>query len=121
MAPCTVQALLFFPFCRAFTNVILYDTDGDPATTNDQIVIDGFLSFSPTFTYRLLVDGSSVEDFYFAQSTSVQSELTVTSRVSLVVQPPEIELLPAPIPLGVYPIPGTPIVLTPALQIYVGG
>jgi hypothetical protein len=102
------------------SNVILYDQDGNPDTTGDQIVVNGFLSFSPTYVYRLLVEGFTVEDFYFTQTMSVQSALSVTSKLSLVVQPPEIEILLAPIPLGVYPIPGTPIVLTPNLQIYAG-
>jgi formylglycine-generating enzyme required for sulfatase activity len=101
-------------------NVILFDDDGNPGTTTDQIVVNGFLSFSPTYVYRLLVRGVNVEDFYFTQTMSMTSELSVTSRVSLVVQPPEFEILPAPIPLGAYPIPGTLIVLTPFLQIYAG-
>lgn len=103
------------------SNVILYDQDGDTNTIADQIVLNGFLSFSPTYAYRLFVDNFTVEDFYFTQTMSAYSELTVTSRISLVIQPPEINLLPPPpLILGIFPIPGTPIVLTPSLQLVAG-
>ncbi len=100
-------------------SVVLYDEDGDEETTDDQIVADGSLSFSPSYSFRLLIDGFSVEEVYFSQTMSVQSELTVSSTISYDIEPPEYPVTP-PIPLAAFPIPGLPVVITPVLQILAG-
>jgi formylglycine-generating enzyme required for sulfatase activity len=101
-------------------SAVLYDQDGNLDTTGDQIVADGYLNFSPTYIFRLKVTGYHVDEIYFSHTESVQTGLTVTSKISLVVPITEMPLSPVPIVLGAFPIPGLPLVVTPVLQVMTG-
>ena len=101
-------------------NAVLFDEDNDLSTTDDQVVANGSLVFSPNYEFRLKVVNFSVEEVYFSQTMSVQTGLTVSSKISLTIPITETSLLPSPIPLGAFPIPGLPLVVTPVLDIIMG-
>ncbi len=100
-------------------NVVLYDQDNDPATTNDQVLANGRLIFSPVYEFRLQITDSNITEIYFGQETSVQTELSISSTLSSTITPPEYPIT-APIQLASYEIPGFPLVVTPILQIFAG-
>ena len=100
-------------------NAVLFDEDNNLSTTDDQVVANGSLVFSPNFIFRLKVVGFSVEEIYFSQTMSVQSGLTVSSKISLTIPIHEVPLT-LPYYLPPIPIPGLPLVVTPVLQIMTG-
>ena len=100
-------------------NAVLYDKDNDLSTTDDQVVADGQLVFSPNYNFRLKVANFKVKEIYFSQTYSFQTGLTVSSKLSLTIPAYEKPLTPS-FPLAAFPIPGLPLVVTPKLQIWTG-
>jgi len=107
---------------RAFNvsmdNVILYDEDGNEATTNDQIRASGSISFEPVFSFDVEIGG-----FHIRHLTS---EITMTNTSSLKTISEVSKSIEKKIPIAVYyftPIPIStlpPIVITPEITLNVG-
>ncbi len=105
-------------FLFELNSVVLYDEDGNHATIEDQIIANGYLSFAPKYVLRVKVVGGELE-IYFSHTESMQSRISITSKISLSVSS-EIPITPMPIPLGAFPVPGLPIVVTPVFQVMAG-
>jgi len=99
-------------------NTVLYDEDNNFSTTDDQINANGSLVFSPSIDFRIKYVNSNW-DIYFTQTMSAQSGLTISSKINVTIPLSEIPLTPL-IPLAAIPVPGLPIVVSPALQIWTG-
>jgi formylglycine-generating enzyme required for sulfatase activity len=98
---------------------VLYDEDGNPATTDDQVRADGALTLSSTYVFRLAVRNFTLKEFYSSATMNVQSGLTVGASVSLNIPIHEVPIT-QPIVLAAFPVPGLPLVVTPVLQIVAG-
>jgi protocatechuate 3,4-dioxygenase beta subunit len=107
---------------RAFNvsmdNVILYDEDGNEATTNDQIRASGSISFEPVFSFDVEIGGFRIRH--------LTSEITMTNTSSLKTISEVSKSIEKKIPIAVYyftPIPIStlpPIVITPEITLNVG-
>ena len=62
-------------------SAVLYDEDNDLSTTDDQVVANGSLVFSPNLVFRLRVVNFTLEELYFSETISVQTGLTVSSKL----------------------------------------
>ena len=106
-----------FDFEFELNNAVLYDQDGNLSTTGDQIVANGLLSVNPKFEFRIKIENSTLKEFYYTSTMSVQTGFTVTSKVSLDIPLYEKKLIPT-ITLGTIPV--GPLVLTPQLDLIAG-
>ena len=100
-------------------NAVLFDKDNDLSTTDDQVVANGSLVFSPNLVFRLAVTNFTLQELYFSETLSVQTGLTVSSKLSLTIPLVETPLTP-PYYLTPIPIPGLPLVVVPVLQVIMG-
>jgi formylglycine-generating enzyme required for sulfatase activity len=107
-------------FHYELNKAVLFDEDGDPHTTDDQIMADGSLVFSPNYVFGFEIVNSQLRELHFSQTFRVQTGLTISAKVALSVVRAEKDLLPAPIPLPPFAIPGLPLVVTPEIQISYG-
>jgi formylglycine-generating enzyme required for sulfatase activity len=105
-------------FQFAMNNAVLYDLDGNLATTGDQVTANGLLSILPQFELRLRIENASLKEFYFSSTLNGSVEFTVSSQISATINSPSPKILPKPISLGVIPV--GPLVLTPELDIVSG-
>ena len=69
-------------------NTVLFDKDNDLSTTDDQVVANGSLVFSPNLVFRLTVANFTLQELYFSETLRVQTGLTVSSKLSLTISPP---------------------------------
>jgi hypothetical protein len=53
-------------FYVKFEDAVVYDDDGNPATTNDQVLASGSIELEPTVDFRLRIQDWEIEDLYFA-------------------------------------------------------
>lgn len=64
-------------------DVVLYDSDGDPDTKDDQIKANGAIRLKRTFTLDLVIQDWEVQRLSFTSYTSDVVELKISSQVNL--------------------------------------
>jgi formylglycine-generating enzyme required for sulfatase activity len=125
--PANLQNLTLAPGVRAvrsptspnnislqLTNVVLYDADGNPNTTNDQIVANGNVDLSSRFDFRLKIEGNQLKQFYFTTTVTEKVQLKLASGLSATVKaetllaPPmlygPIFFMVGPVPVNLFPV-----------------
>ena len=100
-------------------NVVLYDADGNVATTNDQIVANGKIKLSPSYVLHIRLRDCRVERMLFTVTANETAELRIDSTLTIQTAR-EVEIWRKsmkPITVRFY---GLPIVLRPILTFNVG-
>jgi formylglycine-generating enzyme required for sulfatase activity len=101
-------------------DVVLYDDDGDPGTTSDQIKADGSIRLEPGFDFSLVVRHWELEELSFTTSAVETAELEVKSELELLSVEEEKEIARytfTPVTVMVGPV---PVVFVPVLTVNVG-
>jgi len=107
-------------FFLTIDKLVLYDDDGNPSTTNDQITANGSIEVQPTLNVNLQVKDWRLERFYFTTGANQTAELKIESKVSKDLLKKEIEIARytlAPITGMIGPV---PVVIVPVLTFAVG-
>lgn len=113
-------ALLDDQFNIEFSDVVLYDEDGNQGTENDQIVANGSLTLEPGFDFDLVIRNWELEYFYFLNTTKETSELEISTAIELPLVDEEVtvaEYIFSPITIFVGIV---PVVFTPELSVNIG-
>ncbi len=71
-----------FDFDFTLTDFVIFDEDGSPATTNDQILANGSINFNYTLIDSLWIKNFKLKYFEFKNVVSVSSEIEVTYTFS---------------------------------------
>jgi len=101
-------------------DVVLYDHDGNPSTTNDQIRADGSIEFDMEFIFYLDMQGSQVRRFSLTNKNSLSDTLEIYAEIELLSLEEEAilaEMYFSPITFMIGPM---PIVFVPKLDLVVG-
>lgn len=101
-------------------DVVLYDDDGDPATTYDQIKANGSIEFDMEFIFYLDMQGFQVQRFSMTNENTLRDTLEIYSELELLSLEEEAILADmyfSPITFMVGPV---PIVFVPKLDLVVG-
>ncbi len=135
LTPADVQSVLALPgvmtgmsagpmlddrFYIQISNVIVYDEDGNPATTNDQIKANGSIELAPGIDFDLMVTGWELQELNFILTAEETAALTLSSTLSASLLNEEKTLAQytfAPITIPVGPV---PVVFTPVLKVNIG-
>jgi hypothetical protein len=100
-------------------DVVLFDLDGDPATTGDQVRATGTLGAEPSFDLDVDISWGRVRRLEFTNRTRLYATLELDARASAsfshTVTVATVQF--APVTLMIGPI---PLVLTPVLDVHVG-
>ncbi len=107
-------------FYLQIQNVVLYDADGNPATTNDQILANGSVQLSPSLNFNLMVKDWRLQQLIFATTASETSDLKIESKIVLAQVKREVELARfnlTPVTVMIGPV---PVVVAPVLTFNVG-
>jgi len=113
-----VNAPLTFYF--EVEDVVLYDEDGNPATTNDQVKADGSIEFDMEFVFYLDLQGSQVRRFSLTNENALRDTLEIYAEIELLSLEEETilaEMYFSPITFMIGPV---PIVFVPKLDLVVG-
>ncbi len=107
-------------FYFTLEDVVLYDDDGNPDTTNDQITADGSIYLEPGFYFDIRVQDFHLEklDFIVSANETVDLEINLEAEYPFLQKKIEVGryyLTPFTVPKS--PI---PIVITPVLSLNVG-
>lgn len=106
-------------FVFAINDYELYDADGDPATREDRVWVEGNFSFAPTIDFEIDIDGFELETLVFEIGSEQQASIRVTAGRQAIFD--EVEVLETieltPITFSIGPI---PVVLVPLIQLRVG-
>jgi hypothetical protein len=116
--PRQVQGGLYFLY--TLDDVVLYDDDGDPDTTNDQITASGSIRLEPRFDFGLAVDGFHLEELSFTSGADETAELKIVAEVDYPIIKTEKEIAEHhfnPITVAIGPF---PVVIVPVLTVNVG-
>lgn len=113
-----------FDFNIKLTNVVLYDKDGNPNTTGDQLIANGNVLFNTDMIFNLNINDYRINDLIFRNLTAIDADVTVGTNILGIASLNEIKIvefnfqpfvagyLPTPVPI--------PLVMVPALGVYVG-
>ncbi len=100
-------------------NVVLYDYDGNPATTDDRIAVDGGMNFLLGLDWNIKIDGNSISELNFANKIDQKSVFDVLLSTPIRIPLPfkkEFKLMEyefAPVIVG-------PVVFTPIVTVSAG-
>lgn len=101
--------------------MVIYDEDGNPSTTDDQVKADGSIEFEMEFIFYLDIQGSQVRRSRLPMKTrcaiTLKFMLKLNCRTSLEEEAILTEMYFSPITLWVGPL---PIVYVPKLDLVVG-
>jgi hypothetical protein len=106
-------------FVYRLEDVVLLDQDGDPATTGDQIVVNGTITLEPSFTYEMVLEEGRLEwlDFQMAQHEIADLVVEARAGVWFGAEVPIVEQVFAPVTVWIGPV---PVVIVPVLTVTVG-
>jgi len=107
-------------FYFTLDNVVLYDDDGDPGTTNDQITANGSITLEPSFDFGMVIRWFHLEELNFTITATETAEIQIEADLEypLIQQEKEIArhyFTPITVLVGPFPI-----VIVPVLTINVG-
>lgn len=113
-----------FSFNLNLNNVVLYDSDGNQNTTQDQLIANGNISFDTDLLFNLNLGNKKILDFGFRNVTDVNSDITLGFNSLGIASLTNIKLAEYkfnPILMGYVPtIIPVPVIVVPVLGIYVG-
>ncbi len=125
-APTTVSSLkgvsaasMGDSYTFTLNNVILYDMDGNPGTTYDQVVANGSIVLSPNISLDVDISHHSIKKLNLDDKITENSDLTLSSDIGAIIPSTEItvfDFYTSPVILSVLP----PVFLTPEFKVYVG-
>jgi len=101
-------------------DVVIYDEDGNPSTTDDQVKADGSIEFEMEFIFYLDMKDSQVRSFSLTNENTLRDTLEIYAETELSSLEGEAiltEMRFSPITLWVGPL---PIVYVPKLDLVVG-
>jgi len=76
------NALSVGDFTINLNEVVLFDADGDLATTNDQIVANGSIKLNPEIELNAIINWFHLDKFSFTTTMNESSDLTISSKVT---------------------------------------
>lgn len=102
----------------SLNDVVVYDHDGNPSTTYDQITISGTINVKPEFDFDMEIEHSSLQKLQVQVDVQEDLELKVNYRVAATFEP-RIEIChfylnPIIIPTAI------PIIITPDITVIAG-
>ena len=97
-------------------DVVLYDEDGNPQTTNDRVRANGSLTIEPGFTFDCVIRNWQLEQLLFDVNATETSQLTIESSVDYSVELQKIPIATYPLAPIVFMVGPVPVVLTPILS-----
>jgi len=108
-------------FYLKLEDVVLYDGDGNPNTSNDQITADGSIRLAPGFDFDLEVRDFELQELSFTMEAVETADLEIKCEVELVSAEAEIEIpLPVHLPVITVWVGYVPVVIVPELTLHVG-
>jgi hypothetical protein len=107
---------------RVTIDHVIYDDDGDTATTDDQVKAKGWVKLEPDidFTLKLDVDNYQLQSLYFSGTATETAHVELFSQIDVMsfektVPIKRYTFMPQTILIG-----WVPVVITPQLTVYVG-
>lgn len=101
-------------------DVVLYDEDGNADTENDQIVLNGSLALSPSFTFALDLENWKLKTLTMSSTFAEDLELNVNMTATFLERSVKKEIYRTQItPITIF-IGWFPVVITPVLSVVVG-
>jgi hypothetical protein len=119
MSPAVSNA---FNFGVNFNNVVLYDRDGNTTTTDDQVRLNGNISFNTGFDFNVDVRGFRLNQVKFQQRLTESADLTAGINLLGLASIQNIKIAEytfSLIVVGVMP-PFIPIIVVPKIEVNVG-
>jgi hypothetical protein len=103
-----------------FDNVILYDFDGNHATTSDQIIANGGISFSSRFDFMVKIRAFVLKELLFKNTLSETANLAISANVAVSLFDKKIEIARIALPSIKMMVGWLPVWITPVLTVDVG-
>ncbi len=107
------------PIAFELLDVVLFDADGDPATTSDQVRATGTLGAEPSFDLDIDIAWGRVRRLQFTNTTRLYATLALDAQAAAsfghTATVATVQFAPVTVMIG--PI---PLVLTPELDVHVG-
>ena len=108
-------------FYVKFDDAVVYDDDGNPATTDDQVLASGSIELEPTVDFRLRIQDWEIEDLYFALTAQETAALNFEVKLEKSLIKKEKRLgEPIQLPKITVKVGRLPLVFTPVLTFHVG-
>jgi Tol biopolymer transport system component len=107
-------------FFIELNDAVLYDDDGDPGTTGDQIRADGSITLDPSYEFDFVVHDWQLRELLFTSSVEQTSELEITAYLFEVGLDKEKVLATYPFTPIVFWVGWLPVVIQPQLDVVVG-
>ena len=96
-------------------DVVVYDDDGNPATTNDQVLANGSIEFEPMVDFRLRIQNGEIRELYFAaiaqETANLEFEMKLEKslirqeyRLGNPIQLTRIVVMVGPVPIVIIPV-----------------
>jgi len=102
------------------TDVVLYDGDGNPNTTNDQIRANGEIAFEPRLDFELRIRWFKIQKIALVTGATESINLRVQGEAQLLNVHKEVQVAYYPLQPITFFIGPVPLVLTPVLNVVVG-
>jgi hypothetical protein len=112
----TVQGSAGYTFDVNFDDTVLYDDDGDPDTTYDQIIMNGSTSFSLSLDLEVDIGLFTMDRFKFGPTLAQNGSVTVSTNLPAAEFKKEISVATLYFP----PFAVGPVVIVPQLELVVG-
>jgi hypothetical protein len=107
-------------FYVEINDIVLYDHDDNPDTTNDQIKTSGGISLEPSFNFDLVVDDWKLKKLTFTNTTVERAELEIEAKITVAEIEKEVELAKYTFTPITVMVGSVPVVITPVLTVSVG-
>lgn len=101
-------------------DVVIYDADKDPETTDDQVKLNGSISLEPSFDFKVKIEDWQLKEASFTQTTPLKFEISVASETSIDIVDKKKEIARYVFNSMIVWAGPVPIVITPILSINVG-
>ncbi len=108
-------------FYLEINDVVIYDGDGNPGTTNDQVVANGSIEFEPTLNFDLRIYQGKIEHLQFTVDARETADLEIEAKLAAAGLKKE-KLLGNPIHLQTFVVwvGPVPVVFAPVLTFQIG-
>jgi len=108
-------------FYLEINDVVIYDDDGNPGTTNDQVLANGSIEFEPTLNFDLLIQQGAIEHLQFTVDARETADLEIEAKLAAAGLKKE-KLLGNPIHLQTFVVwvGPVPVVFAPVLTFQIG-
>ena len=112
-----------FDFNLFFDNVLLYDEDGNPGTTDDQVRADGVIGFNTTIDLECEIKDNSLKKFTFKNTSYETTGLELSSQEAIglgINEEVEVGVFPLPsFAIWIPTVPPLPVVINPEMGVHV--